>query len=473
MTDLQLTRRQFLVAATSCASSATVRAAPPPDAVIMPEQFGARGDGRTNDTDAFAAMATHVNARGGGHIVLRRTTYIVGRQDENADAAYAYEPAKILEFIGCTRPVLLRGNSARLRCANQLRYGTFDRATGSATHHQMPNTGRAAAAELATPYRSMIRVEGCRDVVDISDLELDGNVGGLLIGGQYGDVGWQIPAVGIQLVNNSGTERLSRIHCHHHALDGLIIDGADRRSTMSTIDEVRCEYNGRQGCSIVGGRNYSFSRCNFSHTGKALISSPPGAGVDIEAEGGKHVTGLRFIECEFSNNKSAGLLADSGPSDRASFERCSFIGTTGWAAWPKKPHFKFLGCSFVGAIAHAFGDPAPERACQFHECTFRDDPALTPTGEVYGEDPARTIANLPHNPNVLFNRCQFLLTHDSVLPWTTNVVTFADCALSQQSNKQSYPRGTFVGRNVISGNVGLYSARIKGEVILNGKRVVT
>ena len=90
-----------------------------------------------------------------------------------------------------------------------------------------------------------------------------------------------------------------------------------------------------------------------------------------------------------------------------------------------------------------------------------------------GANPSRPIADLPGNPNVLFNRCRFLLTHQAVLPWTTNVVIFADCILSQRAPAQSYPRGTFFGRNVLTGNIGLYSARIRGEVILNGQRVTS
>jgi len=463
------TRRELLFGA---AGSCGILASAPGSAqvaAITPESFGARGDGRTNDTAAFAALAAFVNARGGGEIVLRRTTYVVGMQRRQPGGQYAFEPATIMEFIGCAGPLIIRGNGARLKSAGGLRYGTFHPVTGRPTRNPMPYI---KPGELATPYRSMIRVERCHGLVDISDLELDGNVGGLLIGGQYGDVGWQIPAVGIQLVDNSGPERLSRIHSHHHALDGIIIDGPDRRSAVSTLDEVTCVYNGRQGCSIVGGRGYSFTRCRFNHTGKVEIHSPPGAGVDIESEAGKHVGDLHFVECEFSNNTGAGLVADSGPSEGASFERCTFIGTTNWAVWPNKPRFRFIKCSFVGAIVHAFGDPDPERACQFHDCTFRDDPALSPTGQVYGgTNPSRPIADLPHNPNLVFNRCQFLLTHDAVLPWTTNVTIFRDCLLSQRAKAQSYPRGTFLGRNILTGNIGLYSARIRGDVILNGQRV--
>jgi hypothetical protein len=364
---------------------------------------------------------------------------------------------------------VIRGNGARLRCAPGLRYGTFDPASGAPTQHPMPYFGRG---ELATPYRAMIQAKGCSGPVEISDLELDGNLPAVRIGGKWGDTGRQIQATGIVLANNRGPERLSRIYVHHHPQDGIMIDGLESRGVVSTVKSVRSEYNGRQGCSVVGGSGYDFVDCSFSNTGKSAIASAPGAGVDIEAEGGKHVGGLSFRNCKFSNNTGCGLVADSGPSEGATFEDCTFIGTTSWAAWPNKPRFRFARCTFVGPIVHAFGNADPQRACQFHDCVFRDDPALSPTGQVYGgENPSRPIADLPGNRNVLFDHCKFLLTHQAVLPWTTNVVIFADCTLSQRAPAQSYPRGTFVGRNVIDGNAGLYSARVRGELFLNGRRV--
>jgi hypothetical protein len=413
-------------------------------------------------------MSAFVNARGGGEIVLRRTTYLVGKQGQRPtdDPTFSFAPTRIMEFTGCRLPLVIRGNGARLLSAAGMRFGTFDRATGRAIRRRIPNL---RFGEWAAPYRAMIWVERCSGPIEISDLELDGNSGSLQLGGQFGDGGWQIPGSGLQLMNNSGPERISGIRSHHHPLDGIIIDGLDRRAAASTFGDVVCEYNGRQGCSLVGGRNYSFKDCRFNHTGKAAISSPPGAGFDIEAED-KRVRDLRFTRCEFSNNNGPGLVADSGDSEDARFDGCTFIGTTSWSAWPRKPRLRFHGCTFVGPVVHAFGDPDPERAAQFHDCAFRDDPALTPTGQVYGgENSSRPIADLSDNRNVLFNRCRFLLTHTAVLPWTTNLTIFADCEMSQRSPVESYPRGTFIGRNIISGNVVLDGYRNHGQLIVNSR----
>lgn len=450
----------------SGASGAWVRQTIDP---IRPEWFGAEGDGQTNDTRALAALADYVSYSGGGTVAFRRTTYVVGLQVEGhaARTGYAFEPHALLEFRGCSKPLIIRGNGAKLKCVAGLRFGTFSAGSGRATRNAMPYI---RPGELATPYRTMIQVEGSRAHVEITDLELDGSSAELMVGGPYGDAGIQIPAHGLSLLDNRGSELVRDVFSHHHACDGIIINGLSMRRTRSSFERVRSTHNGRQGCSIVGGVGYAFTDCKFNHTGRAGIVSSPGAGVDIEAEGGKTNKDLSFVRCEFSDNSGPGMVADSGPSEGATFDRCVFIGTTSWAVWPKKPGFRFADCSFVGPIVHAFGDATdPARAAQFHRCTFRDDPALTPTGTVYGGDgDGRPIGNLPSNPNLLFRQCAFRLTHQATLPWTTNVVIFEDCVLEQRSPVQAYPRGTFIGRNSITGNVGLYSARNMGTLIVNG-----
>lgn len=465
---MQVPRRQFVIGGAAAGLLSTA-CWPASGDLFTPEAFGAKGDGRTNDTDAFAAMSDQINARGGGTVVLRPVTYIVGKHVASSKTdplPYAYAPATIMHFVGCSRGVTLQGNGAVLRCQPGLRYGTFDPRTGRATNRPTPNYKRD---ERASPYVAMIRAEKCSGAITISDLELDGNLERLVIGGKFGNAGWQITGYGIQLIDNSGPERLSRINSHHHAHDGLLINGPNSRTASSLITDLTCDYNGRQGCSITGGRNYAFERCKFRHTGKVVFRSLPGAGVDIEAEK-KLIRNISFSECEFSNNAGPGLLAPVGDSEGVSLNRCTLLGTTSWAAWPSRPGYRFNTCMFVGAIARVYSDADHSRSTQFHGCTFRDDPALSPTGRVFtGNGPRRPIVHIQRPGGALFSKCRFALTHDATLPFSGRAALYEDCEMVQASPQRSRPAGTYLGTNRISGNADLAGSLIRGTLILNGR----
>jgi len=471
---MHATRRDLLIGLASAAAIPAVARAQRFD-VVTPEMFGAKGDGRTNDTDAFAALSDHVNALGGGTIVLRPVTYIVGRAGDRRNSAqdsrtglFGFPPARIMRFANCTGPLVIQGNGARLRAAPGLRFGAFDPRTGQRLDRALPFTDREFRA---APYIAMIEAIGCSGLVEIGDLELDGNLGALEVGGKWGDTGWQVPGTGIRLIGNSGPERLSRITTHHHPLDGLTITGPNARAASSVLSQIVAESNGRQGCSLTGGRNYLFAGCRFDRTGRAGISSGPGAGVDIEAEGNSIVRDIRFTGCRFSDNAGPGMIADSGGSAGVTFEHCTFVGTTHWSAWPNKPNFRFDDCTFVGTVVRAFGDADASRAAVFRRCSFRDDPALSPTRQVYGGGhSSRPIVLLPDQRNVQFDACEFALTHECALPITSEAI-YSDCRMSQRSLAPSRPLGTYRGTTTVIGNASLAGATIRGDVILNGRRL--
>lgn len=432
--------------------------------VLRPEDFGAKGDGETNDTAAFGALSAAVNARGGGTILLARgRTYIVGAQHKGG-GPFGWNPAPVLALRGLTAPLVILGNGARLRCQSGLRFGTFDPGTGEPVQRPMPNR---RSEEVASPYRAMISIEGCSAPVSVLDIELDGNAAALRVGGKFGDKGWQIPAEGMLLVDNRGDEIVTNVRSHDHARDGVMIKGDDSRSSRSRFTRFVARSNGRQGASIVGGRNYTFADCEFSRTGRGRLASAPSAGVDIEAEGKKIVRDLTFAHCRFADNAGVGLLASTGDSAQARFAGCTFIGTTSWSAWPNKPHFTFDDCTFVGALVHAFADPQDaSRAARFTNCRFTDDPKLSPTGQVFGA--GRPIVNLPKSDNVLFDRCSFRLVATGVLPWSWRA-TYRDCVMSQRSSKGAKPKGLYLGRTTIEGPVDLYGSKVEGTLIVNGK----
>ena len=466
---MKLDRREFLAA--SAATAIVPGCADAAAAALTPEQFGGRGDGVTNDTSAFAALSAEVNRRGGGTISLGTgRTYIVGRQTRGGrlgrgGGVVAWGPEPLLEFRDLTGPLTIAGNGAILRAEAGLRFGTFDPNTDQPTHRPMPNYH---GAEIASPYQAMIHVQNCRGPVTIRDVELDGNLPRLRIGGTYGDTGWQLPGSGLLLVDNHAPELIENVYSHHHGQDGAIVIGDDARSVRSRFSRYVGRYNGRQGLSITGGRGYDFADCEFSHTGRSALKSAPGAGVDIEAEGKKIVRDLSFTRCKFVDNVGVGLLAEAGDAADARFSNCLFVGTTAWSAWPRKPGFIFADCTFVGSVVNAYPSKDPSLACKFVHCRFTDDPALSPTGKVYvGNGP---IVDLGSSDNVLFDGCAFRLVGRAALPWSWKAI-YRDCTMSQRSQTAGETRGRYLGTTTITGKVDLYSSMVEGTVIVNGRQI--
>jgi hypothetical protein len=433
--------------------------------ILRPEDFGARGDGETNDTRAFAALSAEVNRRGGGTIMLgEKRTYIVGAQTRGNRDEWAWNPSPVIDLHELGAPLKIIGNGAQLRCQPGLRFGTFDRETGEPVKRPMPNLRRE---ELASPYIGLIALTNCRAPIEVRDVELDGNIERLQIGGPYGDSGWQIPATGLLLRGNLADETVENVYSHHHGQDGAMVIGTARRTGRTRVRRLICRYNGRQGLSITGGHGFDLEDCEFSHTGRSRITSAPAGGVDIEAEEGA-IRDLSFARCKFVDNAGVGMVADSGDSADARFTDCTFVGTTTWSAWPLKPRFRFDRCTFVGSVVHPFPDADPARATQFVGCRFTDDPKLSLTGKVYlGSGP---IVDMAQSENVLFDRCTFDLVDAGVLPWSWRA-TYRDCTMRQRSKQTGMPKGQYLGTTTISGPVNLYGTKVIGTLTLNGKPV--
>jgi hypothetical protein len=140
-------------------------------------------------------------------------------------------------------------------------------------------------------------------------------------------------------------------------------------------------------------------RCKFNRTGRGgQVSSPPGAGVDVEAEDSVCRKGL-FVECEFLDNTGAGFVADTGDSEDIRLVRCRFLGTTNYSVWPNKPKIVFEECEIYGSAVRTYGSHDPSRATQFLRCHF-EDRAYLPGRPVHGG--AVIEAN---GDNVLFDGC--------------------------------------------------------------------
>lgn len=422
------------------------------------------------NTAAFFQASAAISRAGGGTLRIPPGTYRVGVQRPRVGSARAGPHAAdhIILIEGCRAPVAIVGTGAVLKSADGMRFGAFNPVTGASHRSRTPFTDTSYRVDAPV----MIHVRNCSGSVRIEGLELDGNSRAYVLGGEWGDTGRQVSGDGLICEGTLGGVLIKDLHSHDHGRDGIMLihGGLAPGSPIYPVSltNVWCDRNGRQGLSWVGGTQLTAARCRFTRTGRGPLSSAPAAGLDIEAEGSVCRNG-RFVDCEFSDNAGVGMLADSGDSADMIFERCRFVGTTSWSAWPRKPGMRFRDCLFVGSIVQTFGDPDARRATQFIGCRFHADPALSPTGKIYGIYLADLGAGAT---NVLMKDCNFRAIAPSVaLPWSPSDIRYENCTFHQAGPGVSYPKGVFTGTCTITsaGKVELWGSRFVGRVTLNGK----
>ncbi|GAA4494618.1 hypothetical protein GCM10023172_05100 [Hymenobacter ginsengisoli] len=355
----------------------------------LKKDFGAVGDGRTNDNAAFSKAADFFNQRaqtpaGASRAILTipKGTYLVGQQDVPGTSGITFQ------LVGCRNLTIEGADSAntKIRYASDLRYGSFDPATHKPYEAPTAFFTDHSYAMRAGNFLGLLK---CDNVV-LSGLDLDGNSANLLVGGHWGDTGIQLPADGI-FISDSRHITFRRLAVHHFGRDGIQIlnhlakslDSPEQEGIL--LENSTFNYNGRQGLSITGVNGLRASNCRFNHTGRVQVQSlgkalfsAPGAGVDLEPQDG-FVTNVRFDNCQFVDNAGQGIVADRVGSRTETMKNILVVnsliwGTTNWSAWVTQPGFLFQNCRIYGAFVHGCRAARPADATRFVGCTFEDKP---------------------------------------------------------------------------------------------------
>ncbi|HEU4573506.1 MAG TPA: right-handed parallel beta-helix repeat-containing protein [Chitinophagaceae bacterium] len=402
--------------------------------------FGAKADGRTNDQQAFEKAAAYFNKRGGrGRLIIPKGMYLVGLQDFTRvqNGKPAYYGHDVLHLTHVQNMEIVGKQGAVLRYADSLYFGAFDPGTGKIYPNQKYFVKYAYAAFIG----HCIRIDSSEKVT-IRNLELDGNNMGAILGGVYGDKGRQLPHYGV-FVLNSRNVLVDNLYVHHFCLDGISVSNkSGNQQDLIVLKNCRFTYNSRQGLSWVGGNGLTARDCQFNHTGQGAFNSPPGAGVDIEAEAGPIRNGV-FTGCSFVDNKGVGLVADNGNSASCRFTNCSFWGTEAYAIWVNKPSFTFQDCKIYGSFVHGYNASADTEATRFISCFFEDKP-------YEGRQPyGRFLVESNGRKRVSFTNCRFVSNKMKLL-WIQidaklapeEKYQFRDCQFT--INNDNLPKNDFV-----------------------------
>jgi hypothetical protein len=348
---------------------------------ISVKWFGALGNGSSNDTVAFQKASYLINSSGGGTLRVPAGTYVIGLQvlTGSLGKGASYAQQSVISISNNTKETVIEGeNSTVLKFADKMRFGTFDPATGAAYFHSMPfvNPDYAASPGAAIQLISNKKVT-------VRNLEINGNLQNYIVGGQYGDTGYQVFAHGIVAYNNQDLT-LDTIYTHHNGTDGVMLGynlpgfGVNDPPHPHFLSSVTSEYNGRQGLSWVGGNSLTVTHSKFNHTGKARtvlgtpISSAPGAGLDIEAED-SIIRGGYFEDVEFIDNAGPGITADSGDGGYTTFKNIVAWGTTSWSLWLRKPRIVLEDSKIYGSAVNFYTDSLhPENAVKVIRTSFED-----------------------------------------------------------------------------------------------------
>lgn len=286
--------------------------------------YGARGDGVTDDYDAFQRMAAEISNYS---YIKRKIVYfpkgtyainrfaIAGGPGANGIQNIKLAKASNFSLIGCTGSVVSFKGDFTI---------TNDKSSGRSWYSYRHQLG------FEIRHSNNFRISG---------LELYGNVDKMSRPpAPDGKPLSETSSHGIQ-TNASSNYELSHLKIHHFACDGLYIGGeftTDRNGVIHNVDSYN---NARQGMSIMQARSLRITKSSFRNTGitdGAYPTHAPAAGVDIEPDApAERVTArtgdIVFDACRFVNNKGSQFVGgDNGRNtENVTIRNSEIVGRAG------------------------------------------------------------------------------------------------------------------------------------------------
>lgn len=270
--------------------------------VIYAELYGVVADGVTDNTDALSALSIAVSAMTDPYVkvVFPQGVIKFGRQRKATapEVGFSYQPTyEQTGFRGwfCVDgrlgKTVIEGSGTTFKLNDGMKTGAFDPVTGLPAPDQISGTPNPNYKAYAGHGLSILRNED----VEVIGLKLDGNARGGILGGKWGDDGWQCDSFGIWCAENIRA-KIKKAASTDWALDSLYLAQASTwtpsvRGIQRSVQVTDCEFSNsrRQGISIAGGQHIDINRTVIRNIGRyadgaASFYSAPEACIDIETE---------------------------------------------------------------------------------------------------------------------------------------------------------------------------------------------
>lgn len=346
------------------------------------KDFGAKGNGRTNDHEAFVkASAFFNNRKGHGKLIIPKGIYIVGKQRFTGNDAnkkgISYTGDYVIDLRNCDDLVIEGKPGAILKHRDSLRLGTFIPGTGESFKHQIKDIQvRHEYYRYQSNAGSILFVLNCSNV-RVSGLTLNGNFDHFIFGGNWG-IGrnaYELNHYGIHIMDAHDIS-IKKCLIQNFASDGIYIANVSKGlSTYKiSIDHCKVNYSGRNGLSWIGGEDIRVTNSEFSNSGQGLVQESPSAGISIEAENSSTCRKGYFYNCSMLNNVGSGIT--SGSQALASdvlFKKCTAASPVYYAVFADAASHRFEDCRFYGTVLVWYDAVSENDAVKFKRCIFEEN----------------------------------------------------------------------------------------------------
>ena len=242
-----------------------------------------------------------------------------------------------------------------------LKFGSFNPLTGE----KHPSSGHFVKPAYNTSSCNFIKVEKLKSFI-LKNGTILGSRKYDVVGGTWGDVGWQCPNSGLWTWDIKKEIILENLVVKDFNLDGLYVSGLGSDEYVKTyINNVKINNCGRQGITLAGGRNILLNNVTITNIGVLsdgiIVASNPKAGIDLENESSGD---MKYVTITNSHVENCGnnCIVNDGSFAKFKLKSMSIYNTKllnkdqGYVCFLKGSDYTFYNCVFVGQIPTIVGE---------------------------------------------------------------------------------------------------------------------